>query len=381
MVQTRLDRQDQSIEEELKRIIKNPKLIEEYNKDRHYDDRIHDEREWVQLKLRLSRATFYRSMKRLGLSVATLKQETKNLDVDKTIDVFELDEFQPVIYNPVFKDSKNEGEFLYSKAENVTKILCLGDFQLGTLKTANGRDDEPVLTVKRYFEKLKEQLTREFFTQKVNHLVIFLLGDLVDGENIYIGQEVIPVQTQAQEMADLIYDLIQWIASFDMESIDIYSVRGNHGRLMKYYHKDSNWDSVIAKMLEMRYDIHHQHEHMLQVQMHYSNEPFQEIKINEWNFLVHHGDFTSGGFDVGKITKKIDKYTHYKYKNIHAVVMGHWHQICMGETYEVQYVINGTTYESEFVQDVIGERESLGMLLLTVGKTKAIQSLTVLDLR
>ncbi len=156
--------------------------------------------------------------------------------------------------------------------------------------------------------------------------------------------------------------------------ITIYSVAGNHGRLSKYYQKESNWDSIVAYVLSLRL------ENEEGITFDFDEDRYQLVDVDNWKFLLHHGDITRS-FDPNKWMEIIQKYKLFRWNELDAVVFGHWHRIFMGETFDIPMFVNGTMYESPFVQEVLAGKESLAFLLLTVGQENPIDKVEILDLR
>lgn len=304
-------------------------------------------------------------LRRNGYSIAQIRR-VRDLDLDKVVSAYKLYTYNPVSY------TIDKSLIEYNKSVD-HKILCLGDFQAGSMRNAQGHDPTPIKTLEKRFDILKTKFIKSFSREPFKKLTIFLLGDLVDGELIYPGQKTIPIQQQVIKITDLIYDFVKYISSM-VDDITIFSVAGNHGRLSKYYQKESNWDSVVAYILSLRFN------HEGNVKMDFNDERYQLVDVDKWKFLIHHGDFTRS-FDPNKWFEFIQKYKLFKWSDMNAVVIGHWHRIFMGETFEIPLFVNGTMYESEFVQEVLAGRESLAFLLLTVGETKPVETVEVLDLR
>lgn len=367
-----------AVVEEFKKYFRNPKVLDEWNKGRHEEDQIKDYVEWIAVtKFGVSIRTIYNRLKEAGVSISSIKRRLNDLDVDKTIDVYDLEKFQPIYYTLDIPVKKHIEE---------TKVLLISDIQAGAIRGIN-KIVNPYDYVNRYFEKLKEQIRKEFEIRVPQHLIITLLGDLVDGENIFLNQEVIPVQEQVVMVANVIYDLIQMISAYDVK-IDVYSVRGNHGRISKYHKQSSNWDNIIYEMLYIRYDTHHRVSgNATNVTIYRSNSTdYVTFPVGKWTFMLHHGDFVrglfnkSGELNTQPIENKMKQMKLSEHPHLDALLIGHWHKFHFGEIFKMQYVINGTSYESEFVRNVLNGRETLAFCYLTVGDEMPISDVKLLYL-
>lgn len=326
-----------------------------------------------------SERTIYRRFNDLGISVATIKQQPRNLDPVAVTEIYKLNEFDPVEY-----EVKIDG---YLNAQINSQILLVSDFQAGALKTAKGYDPTPILTVKLYVNELKKQLLANYskYTQDVisnTDFYVFLLGDLVDGENIYLGQEVLPAWQQVKETTDIIYDLIQFIHGMGFANVDVHSVAGNHGRQpSKFVDQGTNWDTMLAYNLDQRYQIHREHSEAYEnVSVVWTPDRFKQVKIKNWNFNLHHGDFTRGGFNLQRIEDKIRDWKLEYFTEANAWCIGHWHQIYMSRVYGMQLFINGSTFDSDFVKETMAKSTDFIFLLLTVGIDNPVDNVQLLDL-
>lgn len=133
-----------------------------------------------------------------------------------------------------------------------TLMILLGDTQWG--KNIPGIFDPGVAknSVEHYanvtYDLIKEDLPR------INHIVFCLLGDMVDGWSIYPGQSFHagqPVPEQVFEVTSSIWDFVMKLYPLGLP-IEIYAVPGNHGRVHKDAHPDTNWDiAVYYQLLSM----------------------------------------------------------------------------------------------------------------------------------
>ena len=85
-------------------------------------------------------------------------------------------------------------------------------------------------------------------SKPINELVVFLLGDMVTGENIYLGQSfhiIAPAIVQMTETARAVAKLIHSIAPL-FPKIRVECIPGNHGRVAPrgVAHYRSNWDTL-----------------------------------------------------------------------------------------------------------------------------------------
>lgn len=368
-----------AVVEKLKEVIQNPSIIDKFNEDRHTDDQVKNEIDYIATFFGVSYRTIYRRMRKAGVTISKIRRSINDLDVEATIEAYNLKEFQPIEY-------KIDNDIKVPVSEK-TVILGISDIQFGALRNAYGVVDDPFTYTKNYFEILKSRVKDKFNESRPSKLIIALIGDLVDGENIYIGQKVIPIHQQASFVTDLIYDFVQFVSAFGISEIEIQSVRGNHGNLNKYYSKESNWDNVVAEMLKIRYDIHHSYNGYNHVNVFTTKSAYLMFKADKWNVVIHHGDFVKGVFNKGTTafnTKPIEQHMESmkltKFKEMDGLLIGHWHRFHYGELLGMNYVVNGTCYESDFVRGTLMGKETMSFVYITVGEHTPFEKVELLHL-
>lgn len=318
-------------------------------------------------------------MRRAGLSVARVASEMhKGLDLPKVADLYDfLGKIKPIEYTITVK---NKDDF----EDRKHKILMIGDLQAGAQTNAKGYVPMPYELLVERFETLKTKFYDSYQNEPFSKLTVVMLGDLVDGEMIYPNQKTLPIHDQVEKTTQLLYDFFQFISGVEGLEIDVYSVGGNHGRAMKYYQDETNWDNMITWNLNEMYKIHHTYEKKLNLTFHYNIDRLQQFQIGKWWYLIHHGDRDAfpSAYNMNLWLDHIADWKAWKFRDtMDCVLLGHWHKFHQGETHEVQLFVNGTMYDSDFVQTRLGARESIGFLLLTVGDTKPISHTEFLDLR
>jgi hypothetical protein len=87
----------------------------------------------------------------------------------------------------------------------------------------------------------------------VDRLRILLLGDLIEGEDIFPYQNATNQLSALEQSEFCIIGLTtlarKLLSQYPKARISVHSVRGNHGRLSKRAHPESNWDNIIARDL------------------------------------------------------------------------------------------------------------------------------------
>jgi hypothetical protein len=136
-------------------------------------------------------------------------------------------------------------------------IAMLADWQLG--KRTPSYDSEVCKErVRRYAAKVVRLIDLQRAHHPVDEARVYLLGDLVEGEEIFPGQAHridASLYTQLFDCAQLIAEAVRTIAA-SVDRVKVVGVIGNHGALggpiRKSYHPETNADAMaynVARML------------------------------------------------------------------------------------------------------------------------------------
>ena len=138
---------------------------------------------------------------------------------------------------------------------------------------------------------------------------------------------------------------------------------------------------MLAYNLDQRYQIHREHSDDYEnVHVIWTPDRFKQVQIGKWNFNLHHGDFTKGGFNLQRVEDKIRDWKLEYFPDANVWCIGHWHQVYACRVYGMQLFINGTTFDSSFVKETLAKSSDFIFLLLTVGEDNPVEKVQYLDL-
>jgi len=188
-----------------------------------------------------------------------------------------------------------------SKAVAETAIAVLSDWQLGK-KTTSYNTDICEQRIARYAERLAKLTDIQRAAHPVRDLRVYLLGDLVEGELIFPGQEhAIDTSLFLQVMTNgpRILGGFLRAALAVFERVHVVSVIGNHGALggpvRRSYHPESNADAMMYEATRQQ----------LRAESRLTWAPtlkpgerswYAVDRIGQHGFLLFHGDQIKGGF-------------------------------------------------------------------------------------
>lgn len=176
-----------------------------------------------------------------------------------------------------------------------------------------------------------------------DRLVVFLLGDVVDGSGIYSSQahhqDVTNPEQQVREAAALLKDfLLRMKAVFG--AVECFSVAGNHGRYAgEGMHEAANHDIACHRMLNLLVAPHGINVHVNDV------EPFRHVvRIRGHGVLLHHGHFVrAGAFPITSIMRRLLYWQSADtIPDFTVACLGHFHSIGYWKHNRVKLLMSGT---------------------------------------
>ena len=203
-----------------------------------------------------SRNDFLRSEnKRLAKLVEkhkNVQHETVVAAYQAAFDVFSNFEI-PKIKQPVLK---NNGK--HKSPE--TAVAVFGDWQLGKV-TPDYNSDVLEKRIEQYTEKLIEITEIQRMDHNVDNLHVWLLGDIVEGEEIFPGQAHLidsGLYRQVGINGPRILSKFLTTALQNFKKVHVVGVIGNHGavggKMRKQHDPETNMDRLLYKIVELMFD-------------------------------------------------------------------------------------------------------------------------------
>lgn len=199
----------------------------------------------------VSTVDFLRSEnKRLG----RLADRYKNVNIEASSSVYRaaFDAFSnfdlPKIKRPIFSKSSKVPE---------TAVAVLADWQLGKV-TPDYNSEVAAQRIEQYTEKLLEITEIQRAHHPVNDLHVWLLGDIVEGEEIFPGQSHLidsGLYRQVGVNGPEILGNFLSTALENFEHVHVTGVIGNHGsvggRNRRQYDPETNMDRLLYKIVNL----------------------------------------------------------------------------------------------------------------------------------
>ena len=233
-----------------------------------------------------------------------------------------------------------------------TAVAVLSDWQLG--KQTPGYNS-PICEqrIELYADKLEHIVNLHRATTPITELRVYLLGDIVEGEQIFPGQSHLIDSSLYQQMTvdgpRILCTFLRRMLSL-FQKVHVVGVIGNHGSLGGRARKEYNGESNADRML---YNICRQ-----------LTEPEKRMtwfipwekderawyavdRIGEHGFLLAHGDQIRGGFGgfpfYGLAKKTWGWASGGIDEDFNEVLIGHWHQPTRVTLNNITARVNGST--------------------------------------
>ena len=228
-----------------------------------------------------------------------------------------------------------------SDAESL--VVVLSDLHVG--KIVENCDGEEVFNTAIAVERIEQLgrsvqrvITHAKKTTGIDEIVVCLVGDILDGENIYKSHAFHTdshIAYQVKNATKALWDLIVELASVEgIEKVRVATIRGNHGRAGEFGHEDSNLDNILYDNLEFASILHG--DSKITVTTKYSAHHIVTVRGHRL-LLRHEAPLTCDTSAArAKLAGWIDMH------NADCIISGHYHHVQIS-TYADRYIIrNGS---------------------------------------
>ena len=140
-------------------------------------------------------------------------------------------------------------------------VLMVSDLQIGK-RTKSFNSEVARHRMREYASKASEEVKGRIRQGKrVTRAHVWLMGDIVEGEDIFPGQAHEIHECLMAQMTDAVKMLVEFVRTVHnvVEAIHITGVVGNHGRLGRkgQYSQASNADKMVQVKLDIRESFIH----------------------------------------------------------------------------------------------------------------------------
>lgn len=260
----------------------------------------------------------------------------------------------------------------------------ISDVQLGTrvdLEKVGGLNQHDWTVFLRKLGAWEEALVAAIRERRaavpIEGVVVALLGDIVEGHNIFKGQAYeldLDVYKQVIHGAsDFAQAFARVIATFPDLTFTLYGVGGNHGRVGAYGEAPfrCNFDLVLYHIIELRLAALK----LPNVACHFPESWFQVVETWDWTHLLVHGDDIKGwgGLPFYGLQRAVAKYQQVLRRPVNYLHAGHHHsEACISSSLG-DAVINGNWIGANSFSKVIVEANTPVQLIHGITEENGIE--------
>jgi hypothetical protein len=256
-------------------------------------------------------------------------------------------------------------------------VILIGDVHSGRLT-----DSYNLNTMSERFENLLNNtniiLGLHRNNSEIGRLNIFLLGDMVQGEDVekQMMLEELGASIDKQRKA-AISGIANFIDNVSVDSVQVYGVCGNHGNVRRKPRSSmANWDLVLYEMLEQRYNKYDR------VEVHVPRKEYQIAKVLNWNYLIVHGCMIRAflGLPFYGVTTRAIRWKQ-SIPGWDVLTLGHFHTTQHLDFCNIPIFMNGTfVTDDEYPKTVLGLENDPRMWMFGVHKDRPISWMYKIEL-
>lgn len=267
---------------------------------------------------------------------------------------------------PVFGQKKKFTHKVIQRDQQKTLCLILSDLHIG--KKVDGFNLEIWVEC---LEALYQKVINEIKEKSIDDLVVFLIGDICDGDSIYPGHGnyvCLPVAQQGIQGAKYLSDFIDGISS--LIPVRVECVGGNHGRSGKKGEKTywDNWDCILYEIMK----VHLKNNSRVTIDISYDWKKF--VKVQDLSILAFHGDDVAKSAPLSSLPIALLKWADMwrKEASFDATVSGHFHLPMLSlDVNGREMFMNGTFVPSDdYSEKVIKSKSRTGQVCFIVQGNK-----------
>jgi len=193
----------------------------------------------------------------------------------------------------------------------------------------------------------------------IEGVVIALLGDIVEGHQIFKGQVYELDKDVYQQVMhgarDFAQSFARIVATFPDLAFTFYGVGGNHGRVGAYGEAPfrCNWDLVMYQIIQLRLEVLH----LPNMVCHFPEAWFQIVETWGWRHLLVHGDDIKGalGLPYYGLQRAMGKHQQVLQMPLNYMHIGHFHAESSISTSVGENLINGNWIGANSFSKIIVE--------------------------
>jgi hypothetical protein len=255
-------------------------------------------------------------------------------------------------------------------------VALLSDLQTGK-RTPDYDSDTCRTRVMQYAQKIVDLSDIQRLHHPVRHCVVPMLGDMVEGVDIFPGQQWLIDSTLYAQLFNttptLLADFVRYLLAH-FETVTVYAVDGNHGRIGRrgQFGPMDNADRMLYRILalllrdEPRFKL-------IMTDPEGERNWYQVMELGNYSAMLIHGDQIRGhsGFPWYGLGKKVNGWGSGGIpERFGDVYMGHYHQLARIPLNQRSVWCNGSTESTNtFASETLAAQSEPSQWLLFVDPT------------
>ena len=297
-------------------------------------------------EVELAKGKLLRDFQKKSKDAEVIDQAKAELIADAIIKAVSPLEFvMPKITPPVYGDGDEEEVCLLISDTHIGKKTSQYDISIAVARFKHLVDS--VIKIVHLHRK----------AYPIKRLNIFWCGDIIDGEAIFPTQSH-HADNMVNQIFDGMPDIVAELArlAIEFEYVKNFCVRGNHGRVSKFAHEETNWDNIFYRVMQIA---------TVNIPNMEWNIPLdwkQLVEVGGVRFLQYHGHQIRMTLNLPwyGITTRISRWAATESLNgFDVALQGHFHSSSAIRWNEKYVLTNGTMASGdEFALEVLGLESS-----------------------
>lgn len=265
-----------------------------------------------------------------GLAKALHEVKHKQADYLSTVEAAATEAIERIELAPVPRPEKLGSQ---AKRRSEVAVALLSDLQTGKI-TPDYNTDVCHQRVMAYAKKVVKLANIQRLHHPVNTCVVPMLGDMVEGVDIFPGQQWLIDSTLYRQVFEttptILADFLRYLLA-NFETVRVEAVQGNHGRIGRKgtFGPEDNSDRMVYRLLQMLL----RNESRLTFNM---ADPegerawYRVMEIGKYRAMLIHGDQIRGsmGFPWYGLGKKVNSWASGGIPEPFGdIMLGHYHQL------------------------------------------------------
>ena len=209
----------------------------------------------------------------------------------------------------------------------------------------------------------------------IKDVVILLSGDLANGEGIYATQayeqEIAP-PSQVMLVVDVITKLITSLLKRNL-AVNVYGIRGNHGRTGKDTDVASNWDLMIYEILDFWSKLVLKNP---KLQIKFAETEHIVFNVRGHNLMMRHIAPEQVDSPSGRV--KINEWA--RQYNLEGVIYGHYHHAGVFDCDNVRVIRGGSTVGGDSLSDSMAKHAEPIQVIFGINEQRVTTFIYFVDL-